>query len=113
MDGAEGDDTVLVDFDLDLAGLDGGVTNVERIDLSDGTLNRLFLGLDDVLAITDEADTPFVAGDGAAATGSVADAACLVGDWTSGPALDGFVTFTLASAAVSVDTEMTTDVVVA
>jgi hypothetical protein len=69
--------------------------------------------VDDVLAITDEAAALFVAGDGAAATGSVADAAVLVGEWTPGPALDGFVTFTLASAAVSVDTEMTTDVVVA
>jgi hypothetical protein len=65
-----------------------------------------------VLAITDDNSTLFVEGDGAAATGSDADAAVLVGDWTSGPAVDGFTTFTLATATVNVDADMSTNVVV-
>jgi hypothetical protein len=111
LDGAEGEDTVLVDFDLDLTGLDDGrITNIERVDLADGAPNRLTLAFEDVLAVTDDASTLFVEGDGAAETGGAADAASLIGDWASAPTLAGFTAFTLANATVNVDGDVTTDV---
>jgi hypothetical protein len=112
-DGAEGEDAVLVDFDLGLTGIiDGQIMNVEGLELTDGAPNRLFLTLEDVLGATDDAHMLFVEGDGAAATGSVADTAVLVGEWTPGPTVDGFASFALASATVSIDVDMSTDVVV-
>jgi hypothetical protein len=66
-----------------------------------------------VLAITGDADTLFVEGDGGAEAGGTADAAFLIGDWTVGPTVDGFASFTLASATVNIDLDMTTEIVVA
>jgi hypothetical protein len=111
LDGADGEDTVLVGLDLDLGDLGQGIANIERLDLTDGASNQVFLRLDDVLEVTDDAATLFVEGDGATASGGAGDAAALVGDWTPGPAADGFATFTLASATVNVDVDLATDVV--
>ena len=111
LDGAGGEDTLRPGFEL-TAIADRGLGNIERVDLTDGAPGRLTLSFEDVLAVTDDADTLFVEGDGAAETGGDADAAFLVGDWTSAGTAEGFATFTLAGATVNVELDMSTDVLV-
>jgi hypothetical protein len=114
MDGAEGEDAILVDFDLDLTAIDDRrITNIEQVDLTNGASNRLTLSFEDVLAIQDDARTLFVEGDGTCETGSAADAAFPVGNWTGGQTVDGSNAFMFAGATVHIDVEVTTEVLVA
>lgn len=49
-----------LEFDAVATNVLAGGQRDDQLDLTDGAPNRLFRGLDDVLAITDDADTLFV-----------------------------------------------------
>ncbi|MCW8895397.1 MAG: DVUA0089 family protein, partial [Sulfurimonas sp.] len=55
IDGGEGLDTLIIneDMDVDLSALDGKVSNIEAINLGDGTQNITSITLEDVISVTD------------------------------------------------------------